>query len=307
MKNTDQLEKKFDSLVPTYPDTRFMLEHNPRDYTTRILDIIAPIGMGQRCLLVSPPKAGKTTILKKISGALQTNYPEVKQIALLINERPEEITDFKRTTNARVMNSSSDKSPEEHVKIADQALKIARKSLVNGDDLVILLDSITRLARAHNLFSDSEGKTLSGGLDSKAMERPRQFFGAARNVENGGSLTIVGTALVETGSQMDQIIFQEFKGTGNMELVLSRHLAERRFYPAVSVSQSGTRKEEILFNENEYRIISRLRRHLGGLDDELALRFLLDQLKSSATNGELLQAIATGELDLEKITPSRRR
>ncbi len=299
-----KLDREFDKLTPTYPDERFQLEYRPDEYTSRILDIISPIGKGQRCLLVSPPKAGKTTILQKISRSLHKNHPEVQQLALLINERPEEITDFKRNANARVMHSSSDKNPKSHVKTAEKAIRQARESLVNGDDTVILLDSITRLARAYNLFADSQGKTLSGGLDSKAMEKPRQFFGAARNVENGGSLTIIGTALVETGSQMDQIIFQEFKGTGNMELVLSRHLAERRYYPAVSISQSGTRKEEVLFNENEYRIVSRLRRYLGELDDELALRFLLDQLEEYSSNGEFLQAIATGELDLNQISPN---
>lgn len=306
MSKSDDLKQKFEELTPTYPQERFQLEHHPGEHTARILDIIAPIGKGQRCLLVSPPKAGKTTILQKISGALNNNHPEVQQVALLINERPEEITDFKRNTEARVMDSSSDKNPRSHVKTAEKALRQARESLVNGEDSVILLDSITRLARAHNLFSDSDGKTLSGGLDSKAMEKPRQFFGAARNVEDGGSLTIVGTTLVETGSQMDQVIFQEFKGTGNMELVLNRHLAERRIYPAVSVSKSGTRKEEVLFNENEYKIISRLRRYLGELDDELALRFLIDQLEEYDSNGAFLRAIATGDLDLDKVTPDQR-
>ncbi len=307
MPGQDKLRKEFENLTPTYPQERFHLEHQSNEYTSRILDIIAPIGKGQRCLLVSPPKAGKTTILQKISRALANNHSEVSQVALLINERPEEITDFKRNTEACVMHSSSDKNPRSHVKTAEQALRQARQNLVKGKDSIILLDSITRLARAHNLFSDSEGKTLSGGLDSKAMEKPRRFFGAARNVEDGGSLTIVGTTLVKTGSQMDQVIFQEFKGTGNMELVLDRHLAERRFYPAISVSRSGTRKEEVLFNENEYRIIGRIRRYLGELDDELALRFLLDQLNEYKSNGEFLQAIATGELDLEQVTPDQTR
>ncbi len=302
--NERALQEKFDQLTPTYPDDKFTLEYKPSDYTTRILDIIAPIGKGQRCLLVSPPKAGKTTILKKISVAIDRNHPDVNQIALLINERPEEITDFTRNTPARVVSSSSDKSPKEHVSAAAGVLKKARADLVEGKDVLVLLDSITRLARAHNLFSNSRGKTLSGGLDSAAMQQPRRFFGSARNIENGGSLTIIGTALVQTGSQMDEVIFQEFKGTGNMELVLDRHLAERRYYPAVSVSRSGTRKEEELFSENENRIIKRLRRYLGGLDDELALRFLLDNMKKFKSNAELLQAIATGELDLQDLNPS---
>lgn len=295
---SSSISDKFDSLTPTYPSERLALEHDPSDKTTRLLDIISPIGRGQRCLLVAPPKAGKTTILQKISQAIDVNEPDVKQIALLINERPEEITDFKRNTPAHVEHSSSDKDPENHVKTADNVLAQAKKALVSGDNVLILLDSITRLARAHNLFSNSNGKTLSGGLDSSAMEKPRRFFGAARNIEDGGSLTIIGTTLVETGSQMDQVIFQEFKGTGNMELVLERQFAERRIYPAVSVSRSGTRKEEKLFNENEYKIITRLRRHLGSMDDEKALRFLLEHLDDYETNGDFLQAIATGDLKI---------
>lgn len=296
------IDQKFEELTPTYPEERLTLEHDPNEKTTRLLDIIAPIGRGQRCLLVSPPKAGKTTVLQKISRAVDKNEPAVQQVALLINERPEEITDFKRNTPAHVEPSSSDKDPESHVKTAESVLKRARKVLVKGHDILVLLDSITRLARAYNHFSDSNGKTLSGGLDSSAMEKPRQFFGAARNIETGGSLTIVGTTLVETGSQMDQVIFQEFKGTGNMELVLDRQFAERRIFPAISVSRSGTRKEENLFNENEYKIITKLRRHLGSLEDEKALRFLLDQLDVYETNGEFLQAIATGEVQLGQST-----
>ncbi|MGM0380519.1 MAG: transcription termination factor Rho [bacterium] len=303
--SNEELDEKFNQMTPTYPDERLTLEHKSNEYTTRILEIIAPIGKGQRCLLVSPPKAGKTTILQKISRAVDINHPEVNQVALLINERPEEITDFKRNTPARVEASSSDRNPKNHVKASESVLQRARKQLIDGEDVLILLDSITRLARAYNLFSRSNGKTLSGGLDSKAMEKPRRFFGSARNIENGGSLTIVGTALVETGSQMDEVIFQEFKGTGNMELVLSRRLAEKRYYPAVSVSKSGTRKEEELFNQNEYRIITQIRRMLGNMDDERALRFLLDRLEEFPSNGELLQAIATGDLNLEELNPGR--
>lgn len=292
------LKKNFDSLTPTYPDDQIQLEHRPDDNTTRILDLISPIGRGQRCLLVSPPKAGKTTILQKISRATKENHDDITQVALLINERPEEITDFKRNTPAQIFHSSSDKDPESHVQTARGVLNQAKRALVQGDDVLILLDSITRLARAHNHFSDSNGKTLSGGLDSKAMEKPRRFFGAARNVEDGGSLTIVGTALVETGSQMDQVIFQEFKGTGNMELVLDRRLAEKRIYPAVSVSKSGTRKEENLFNDNEYQVVTRLRRHLGNLDDEQAIQFLIEHLEEYETNGDFLGAIAKEDLSL---------
>ncbi len=296
------IHEKFDSLTPTYPNERLTLEHDPSDKTTRLLDIIAPIGRGQRCLLVSPPKAGKTTILQKISRAVKENEPGVQQVALLINERPEEITDFKRNTPAHVEHSSSDKDPKSHVKTASSVLKRAKRALVKRNDVLVLLDSITRLARAHNLFSDSNGKTLSGGLDSSAMKEPRQFFGSARNVEDGGSLTIIGTTLVETGSQMDKVIFQEFKGTGNMELVLNRKFAEKRIYPAVSVSRSGTRKEEKLFNDNEYKIITKLRRHLGSLDDQKALQFLLESLEDYETNGDFLQAIATGEVKLTQST-----
>ena len=294
----ESIDKQFDKLTPTYPNERIMLEHNPDDATTRILDMISPIGKGQRCLLVSPPKAGKTTILQKISEATEANHPEINQFALLIDERPEEITDFQRNTPCEVISSSSDKDPENHVKTAQSVLRGARRRLVQGEDVLILLDSITRYARAHNLVTGGNGRTLSGGLDSSAMKQPRKFFGAARNVEDGGSLTIVGTALVETGSQMDEVIFQEFKGTGNMELVLKRRLAEKRFYPAVSVSESGTRKEEKLFNENENRIISILRRYLGNMDDEKALRFILEQVDHYESNGEFLQAIAKGELEL---------
>lgn len=301
---SSSIDDKFDSLTPTYPNERLALEHDPSDKTTRLLDIITPIGRGQRCLLVSPPKAGKTTVLQKISRAIDANEPDVKQIALLINERPEEITDFKRNTPAHVEHSSSDKDPKSHVKTAENVIQQAKKALVGGDHIMILLDSITRLARAHNLFSNSNGKTLSGGLDSSAMEEPRRFFGAARNIEDGGSLTIIGTTLVETGSQMDQVIFQEFKGTGNMELVLERQFAERRIYPAVSVSRSGTRKEEKLFNDNEYKIITRLRRHLGSMDDEKALRFMLESLEDYETNGDFLQAIATGDLKIGEGTNS---
>jgi len=295
-----QSEQTFDDLTPTYPDERLELEYDPDDRTTRILDIITPIGKGQRCLLVSPPKAGKTTVLQKISRAVDANHEEVKQIALLINERPEEITDFERNTPAEVVASSSDKDPKSHVKVAQKVIEESRKKLVEGYDILILLDSITRLARAHNLFSQSNGKTLSGGLDSSAMEEPRRFFGSARNIEDGGSLTIVGTTLVQTGSQMDQIIFQEFKGTGNMELVLERSFAERRIFPAVSVSRSGTRKEEKLFSENEYKIITKLRRYLGALDDEKALMFLLDHIQEYPTNGDFLEAIATEEIHLDE-------
>lgn len=295
-----QYEEKFDELTPTYPEERLQLEYDPSDNTTRLLDIITPIGKGQRCLLVSPPKAGKTTVLQKLSRAVDANHEDVKQIALLINERPEEITDFERNTPAEVVSSSSDKDPKSHVKTAQKVIKESKKKLVEGYDILILLDSITRLARAHNLFSQSNGKTLSGGLDSNAMEEPRRFFGAARNIEGGGSLTIVGTTLVQTGSQMDQVIFQEFKGTGNMELVLERSFAERRIYPAISVSRSGTRKEEKLFSENEYKIITKLRRYLGALDDEKALKFLLDNVQEYPTNGDFLQAIATGDIHLDE-------
>jgi len=233
-----------------------------------------------------------------VSSGAAENHPEINQFALLIDERPEEITDFERNTPCEVISSSSDKDPENHVKTSQSVLRGARRRLVEGEDVLILLDSITRYARAHNLVTGGNGRTLSGGLDSSAMKQPRKFFGAARNVEDGGSMTIVGTALIETGSQMDEVIFQEFKGTGNMELVLKRRLAEKRFYPAVSVSESGTRKEEKLFNENENRIISILRRYLGSMDDEKALRFLLEQVDNYNSNGEFLQAIAKGELEL---------
>lgn len=291
-----ETEKKLDSMTPTYPEERLVLEHDPDDPTTRAIDIVAPIGKGQRCLLVSPPKAGKTTILQKMSEAIDKNNPEVSQIALLINERPEEVTDFQRNSSAKVVAASADEDPQRHVDTAEQVFKNIKRKLVDGGDVLLLLDSITRLARAYNMVGDSSGKTLSGGLDSNAIQRPRQYFGLARNLEEGGSLTIVGTSLVETGSQMDSVIFQEFKGTGNMEVVLKSQLAQANLYPAISINQSGTRKEELLFNENEYKALTKLRRELGKMSDDQALETLLDSLSKYKTNAAFMKALATGDL-----------
>lgn len=290
-------DSSFYDRTPVYPNERLTLEHDPDEKTTRILDLVAPLGRGQRCLIVSPPKAGKTTILQRISRALTHNFPDIKQHALLINERPEEITDFERNTEAKMHPSSSDSGPDSHVSTAQNALKLAREQVANnGGDVLMLVDSITRLARAENLVTNGDGKTLSGGLSSDAMQEPRRLFGSARNLETGGSLTIIGTALVETGSQMDQVIFQEFKGTGNMELVLKRRLAEKRLYPALSIAESGTRKEELLFNDNELTIIRELHRELGGRADEEALRFLFEKLDEYETNADLLHGLAQRSL-----------
>ena len=264
------------------------LETRPDEKLGRWMDLITPIGKGQRCLIVAPPKTGKTTLLKTISQALTKNNPEVVQLVLLVDERPEEVTDFERSVQAKVIASSSDKSTENHVAKTRGVLEEAMQHVLNGKDAIILLDSITRLARAFNLHTDSHSKTLSGGLGATAMQEPRQFFGAARYVENGGSLTVVATALVDTGSRMDDVIFQEFKGTGNMELVLSRDLAERRCFPAIHIQESGTRKEELLYPEKEYQGLVALRQILAGLSPDDAFRMMDKVLGDIPTNQDLL-------------------
>jgi transcription termination factor Rho len=259
--------------------------------TGRAIDIVTPIGRGQRCLIVSPPKAGKTRILQIIAASIAFNHPEVGIYALLVDERPEEVTDFRRNTPAQVIAASSDMSIDEHIETAEHAMEVVAGQVLQGKDVVLLLDSITRLARAYNAGSEGSGRTMSGGLDSQAMQAPRQIFGAARKIEGGGSLTIVGTALVDTGSRMDQVIFEEFKGTGNMELVLSRELAERRIYPAIDIAKSGTRKEEKLYPPEIVPRLHLLRRGLAGLQNQDAMTKLLELLNRCKSNQEIFNLL----------------
>ncbi len=278
----------FHNLVPVYPQEQIKLEIGPTPLTNRVIDLIAPIGKGQRGLIVSPPKAGKTTILKQIAQGIAQNHPEIKIMAVLVGERPEEVTDLSRSIKGIVVASNFDEAPETQTRLASVALERAKRLVEEGNDVVILLDSITRLARAYNLIAPPSGRTLSGGFDPAALYPPKKFFGTARNFENGGSLTILGTALVETGSRMDDLIYEEFKGTGNMELHLSRSLAERRVFPAIDVQRSGTRKEELLFSPEEYKKIVTLRRMLDMLSQEERTELLLRQMGKFKTNKEFL-------------------
>lgn len=283
--------KHFDDLTPIYPDERIHLETGQRDIATRLIDFIAPIGKGQRGLIVSPPKAGKTTLLKKIANSITSNHPDILLFVLLIDERPEEVTDMQRSVNGEVVSSTFDNLPENHVKVADFVLERAKRLVEQGRDVVILLDSITRLARAHNLVVPPSGRTLSGGVDPTALHRPKRFFGAARNFEGGGSLTIIATALVETGSRMDDVIYEEFKGTGNMEVHLDRKLSERRIFPAIDIYRSGTRKEELLLEEQELEMVLVLRKALASMGVAETTELLLDRLKHSRTNRDLVNLI----------------
>jgi transcription termination factor Rho len=284
----------FDNLRPRYPDGRLRLERKDGDVSMRVMDLIAPIGKGQRGLIVAPPRAGKTILLQKIANAINENHPEVHLIVLLIDERPEEVTDMKRNVGGEVIASTFDEAPDRHVQVADMVIEKAKRLVEHKQDVVILLDSITRLARAHNTVARDSGKIMSGGLDSKALERPKKFFGAARNVVEGGSLTIVGTALIETGSRMDEVIFEEFKGTGNMELVLARKIADRRIFPAIDVNKSGTRREELLFDEEERNRVFLLRGFLGDMPEVEAIEFLLKQMSRSKSNKEFFQQMVQG-------------
>lgn len=285
---------KFAKLTPLFPDERLRLEieGKPNHVLARIIDLIAPIGKGQRGLIVSPPKAGKTTVLKEIAQSITANNPECYLMVVLVDERPEEVTDMQRSVKGEVVYSTFDRPAEEHTQVSELALERAKRLVEMGTDVVILLDSITRLARAHNLATPASGRILSGGVDSTALYPPKRFFGAARNIEEGGSLTIMGTALVETGSRMDEVIFEEFKGTGNMELRLDRGLADRRIYPAVDISQSGTRKEELLFDRSELTQVWKLRRVLLSLEPGAALELLIDRLKTTKSNAEFLAEVA---------------
>jgi transcription termination factor Rho len=285
---------KFEKLTPLFPDVRLRLEVDSKaDSTlTRIVDLIAPIGKGQRGLIVSPPKAGKTTVLKEIAQAITENNPECYLMVVLVDERPEEVTDMQRSVKGEVIYSTFDRPAEEHTQVSELAIERAKRLVEQGRDVVIVLDSITRLARAHNLATPASGRILSGGVDSQALYPPKRFFGAARNIEEGGSLTILGTALVETGSKMDEVIFEEFKGTGNMELRLDRKLADKRIYPAIDIAASGTRREELLFNQRELAQVWKLRRVLLALESGSALELLVDRLKNTKSNEEFLAEVA---------------
>ena len=281
----------FAKLVPLYPQDRLRLETEPNILTTRVIDLVAPIGKGQRGLIVSPPKAGKTMVLQAIANAITTNNPEVHLMVVLVDERPEEVTDMQRSVKGEVIASTFDRPADDHTSVAELAIERAKRLVEMGHDVVVLLDSITRLGRAYNIAAPASGRILSGGVDSAALYPPKKFFGAARNIENGGSLTILATALVETGSKMDEVIFEEFKGTGNMELKLDRRFADKRIFPAVDVDASGTRKEEILMGKEELNIVWRLRRVLHALESQQALELLLDKMKGTKSNVEFLMQI----------------
>ncbi len=281
----------FDNLTPLYPNKRLHLETSPGEYSMRIVDLLSPIGKGQRGLIVSPPKSGKTILLQKMANSITRNHPDVKLMMLLIDERPEEVTDMKRSVNAEVIASTFDEQPERHVQVANMVIERAKRLVEVGSDVVILLDSITRLARAHNTVIPHSGRILSGGVDSNALHKPKRFFGAARNIDEGGSLTIIATALIETGSRMDEVIFEEFKGTGNMELVLNRALADRRIFPAIDLNKTGTRKEELLLSEDELNKIWVLRKFLSDYDPVEAMDFLLSRMKGTKNNKEFLMSM----------------
>ncbi len=281
----------FDNLTPLYPNEKLHLESSPGEYSMRIMDLLAPIGAGQRGMIVSPPKAGKTILLQKIANSITRNHPDVRLIVLLIDERPEEVTDMERSVNAEVVSSTFDEEPQRHTQVAEMVLEKARRLVEAKNDVVILLDSITRLARAYNATVPHSGKILSGGIDSNALIKPKRFFGAARNIEEGGSLTIIGTALVETGSRMDEVIFEEFKGTGNSEIVLTRELSDKRIFPAVDVNKSSTRHEELLLSPDELNRIWVLRKILSDYSPVEAMEFLLDKMRGTKNNKEFLKAM----------------
>jgi len=288
----DESEKKFLSGVPIDPSPRIILEAGSQELTMRAMDLICPIGMGQRGLIVAPPGSGKTTFLKHICQAVARGTPQIKLYCLLIDERPEEVTEFKRTIPGEVHYSSSDQSYENHIEIADKLMRQAFVEVAAGGNVMIVIDSLTRLARVHNAQTRSSGRTISGGVDARALEVPRRIFGAARKIENGGSLSILATVLIETGSRMDEVIFEEFKGTGNMEIVLSREIANHRIFPAIDISKSATRKQELLFTPQEYSQVEKLRRSLAGVGPVEAAQNLLKKLQQFPTNKELLATFA---------------
>jgi transcription termination factor Rho len=278
----------FDNLVPVYPTKKISLESAPGEYSMRVVDMLAPIGKGQRGLIVSPPKSGKTILLQKIANSITRNHPEIKLIVLLIDERPEEVTDMERSVQGEVISSTFDEPADRHVQVADMVIEKAKRMVEANEHVVILLDSITRLARAHNIVVPHSGRILSGGVDSNALHKPKRFFGAARNTEDGGSLTIIATALIDTGSRMDDVIFEEFKGTGNMELVLNRDLSDRRIFPAIDVNRSGTRREDLLLKEDDLAKIWILRKILSEFSPVEAMEFLLDKIRGTKNNKDFL-------------------
>jgi len=292
--NSKKHKLLFENLTPLFPDERFLLERgngSTEDLTARIIDLVAPIGKGQRALIVSPPKAGKTLVLQNIAQSIAANNPETVLIVLLIDERPEEVTEMQRSVRGEVVASTFDEPPSRHVQVAEMVIEKAKRLVEHQKDVVILLDSITRLARAYNTIVPSSGKVLTGGVDAHALERPKRFFGAARNIEEGGSLTIVATALVDTGSKMDEVIYEEFKGTGNQELHLERKIAEKRVYPAINIRRSATRREELLMGEDELKRVWILRKLLHDMDDVAAIEFLMDKLKETKTNQEFFSSM----------------
>jgi len=282
----------FDNFTPLYPDKKFVLETDEKNLSMRIMDLMCPIGMGQRGLIVAQPKTGKTILLQKLANAIGKNHPKTKRIVLLIDERPEEVTDMKRNVDAEVVSSTFDEPPERHVSVSDMVLQKAKRMVEYGNDVVIMLDSITRLGRAHNAVIPHSGKILSGGVDFNALKKPKQFLGAARNTEEGGSLTIIATALIDTGSRADEVIFEEFKGTGNMELVLDRRLSDRRIFPAFDIIKSGTRKEELLLSRKQLGRMWILRKLLNDMKVEEAIQFMLDRIKRTKTNDEFLDTMS---------------
>ena len=293
----------FDGLTPLYPDSRITLETSPDQISTRIIDLVAPLGKGQRGLIVSPPKAGKTFLLKLIANSITTNHPEIELMVLLIDERPEEVTDIERSVKGEVVSSTFDEPPEHHIKVAEMVLERAKRLVEHKRDVVILLDSITRLARAYNLVVPPSGRTLSGGVDPVSLYKPKRFFGAARNLEEGGSLTILATALVETGSRMDDVIFEEFKGTGNMELILDRKVAERRLFPAVDVLRSGTRREDLLLSPDEREWIWSFRHAFSNASPLEALEAIIERMKNTKSNKELIALTQQQKKRLKSTVP----
>ncbi len=289
----EECKKKinFDDLTPLFPQERFNLEYDAKEISTRIMNLATPIGKGQRGLIVAPPRTGKTVLLKNIANAISTNHPEAVLIVLLIDERPEEVTDMSRSVKAEVISSTFDEPAERHVVVAEMAIERAKRLVEHNKDVVILLDSITRLARAHNTVAPHSGRILSGGVDSQALYKPKRFFGAARNIDNGGSLTIIATALIETGSRMDEVIFEEFKGTGNMELVLDRKIADRRIYPAIDLMKSGTRKEELLLTKEELNRMWVLRKFLATMTPVEMMEFLNEKISGTKTNKDFLESM----------------
>ncbi len=288
-----KIKANFDNLTPIYPNSRLVLETNPKEMSTRIMDLLTPIGKGQRGLIVAPPYSGKTVLLQKIANAITTNNPEVVLIVLLIDERPEEVTEMQRTVKGEVISSTFDEPADRHVQVAEIVLEKAKRQVEHHKDVVVLLDSITRLARAYNTVEPHSGRVLTGGLDANALHKPKRFFGAARGIEEGGSLTIIGTCIIDTGSRMDEVIFEEFKGTGNMELTMDRNLFQRRIYPAIDIRRSNTRREELLVNNDELQKIWVLRKVLNEMDPVQSMELLIDRLGKTKNNAEFLATMAT--------------